>query len=250
MTIEEIATEIQNGREDLCAELWERVRNFVTWQAKRFHKLTHGVGGVEVDDLVQSGYEAMLKALTYFDIQDGIAFNTVLGYCLRTAFASASGLRNRQKDPLQHAISLDVPVGREDNDGQTLGDLIPDSSADFSAIIEEKDFREKMQAAVSTAVDNLPVDQRDTIRRRYYDEQTYEEISAASGVTPSKARTLERDALNNLRKPSTELWRFVEDRTPYYLRVGLKSFNSTRTSAVEKIVIMRDQMQKNGSVPT
>lgn len=250
MTVEEIAAEIQDGREDLIVELWERVRNFVTWQAKRFYKATGGVGGVEVDDLVQSGYFAALKAVKYFDRNDGIMFNTVLGNCLKTAFADASGMRRNRKDPLQHAVSLEAPAGREYDDGETLGDLIPDSSADFSAIIAEKDYSEKLQAAVGAAVDDLPVEQRETIRRRYYGNQTYDEIGRAAGVTPSKARTLEHDALVNLRKPSAGLWRFVEDRTPYYLHVGVKSFNSTRTSAVEKIVIMRDQMRKNGSVPT
>lgn len=242
MTAEEIAAAIQDGQKDLYADLWEQVSGFVAWQAKRYYVATGGVGGVEVEDLVQSGYLAMLEALIYYDRAAGYKFNTILGNCLKTAFSSACGIRTSKRDPLLHSLSINAPMG-EDQDGGELGETIADPRDDF-AEADQRMFLEELRPALDKAISKLQPEQRDTINRRYFQGQNYEEISQATGIPPHTARSREREGLNELRKPSAGLWRFVEESTPYYLHVGKKAFNSTGTSAVEKIVLIRENIER------
>ena len=48
----------------------------------------------------------------------------------------------------------------------------------------------------------LPADQREAVRRRYWLEQTTEQIAAATGQTEKEVRKLEAKALRTLRHPS------------------------------------------------
>ena len=242
LTAEEIAAEIQDGQKDLYADLWEQVRGFVKWQAKRYYVTTGGLGGVEVEDLVQSGYLAMLEALANYDRNAGYKFITILGYWLKNAFSSACGIRSSKRDALLHSRSIYEPVG-EDQDGRELGETIADQRDDFEDA-DHKIYLEELQHALDNALLKLQPEQRDTINRHYFQGQNYEEISKATGVPPHTARSREQTGLNELRKPSAGLWRFVEESTPYYLHVGKKAFNSTGTSAVEKIVLIRENIER------
>ena len=243
MTAEEIAAAIQDGQTNLYADLWEQVCGFVAWQAKRYYVSTGGFGGVEVEDLIQSGYIAMLEALIYYDRAAGYKFNTILGNCLKKAFLSACGLRTSKRDPLLFSRSLNTPVGEDQEDGKVLEDVIEDPR-DMLADVDQKLFLQELRPALDSALSKLPPEQRDTINRRYYQSQTYEEISKAAGIPPHTARSMERKGLDELRKPSAGLWRFVEESTPYYLHVGKKAFNSTETSSVEKIVLIREIIER------
>ena len=81
-------------------------------------------------------------------------------------------------------------------------------------------------------------DEEAVIRARYYQGRTLEEIGP-------QARTLESHALVKLRKPRVrrELEQYIERRTPYYMTVGVQTFQNTGESAVERIVFLREQMR-------
>lgn len=72
-----------------------------------------------------------------------------------------------------------------------------------------------------------------------YQGRTLEEIGP-------RARTLESHALVKLRRPQArkELEQFIEQRTPYYLRVSVQTFQNTEESAVERIFFKREQMRE------
>lgn len=48
--------------------------------------------------------------------------------------------------------------------------------------------------------------------------------------------------MTHLSKPLLE---FLEDRTPYYARIGVDAFRSSRLSVVEKCVLERERLLKN-----
>lgn len=244
MTNEELVALIQAGERDRLPELWDQVERFV---ASRANRLLIAMGdraavyGLEFDDLYNSGYIALVRAVELYDPEPGMQFIGLLALCLKTAFAETGGWRTRRQkqDPLNNSTSMDEPVG-EDDDGGTVGDFIPDpSAAQAFQDVEEQQYQEQLHAALERALDTLEADEEATIRARYYQGRTLEEIGP-------RARTLERHALVKLRRPqiSAELEQFIEQRTPYYLRVGVQTFQNTGESAVERIFFKREQMRE------
>mgnify|MGYP001053697435 CR=1 FL=1 len=162
-------------------------------------------------------------------------------FYLKTAFAEAGGWRGRKQNPLNNSTSMGKPVGEED-DGGTVGDFIPDPAAvQAFQDVEEQLYQEQLHAALDRALDTLEADEEATIRARYYQGRTLEEIGP-------QARTLESHALVKLRRSRVrrELEQFIEQRTPYYLRVGVQTFQNTGESAVERIFFKREQMREKG----
>lgn len=189
MTNEELAVKIQQGAVELLPELWSQVERFVRMKAQRRARAIDGFGGVEAEDLLQSGYFALLRAVTDFNPASGYTFLTYLDRPLRTAFASAAGYRTeRQKrDPLQRFVSLDTPVG-EDEDGGTIGDFQTDPNAEQAFLaVEDGERWEK----VHQAVESLPEEQKQAIFELYWLELP---------STPERKKH-ETKALRTLRHP-------------------------------------------------
>ena len=246
MTNEELAV-VARGNTERLAELWEQVRRFVAREAIKRYKATGGFGGVTVDDLIQSGFLALAAAVESFNPLAGQSFIGWLALHLKTAFSMAGGYHNRKQkqDPLHGAASLDLPIGEDG--GGTLGDLQEDPSGmEGLAAVEDRIFNEQLHKALDKALASLTEEQEETIRARYYQGRTLRDIAAEHGVAVEMARQWESKAMASLQHPKRirELEQYIEDRTPYYLCVGVAQFNTTRTSAVEKIVILREDMQQ------
>ena len=244
MTNEELVALVQSGERDKLPELWEQVERFVVQQARRRHLLSGGAGGVEVEDLYQSGYIALVAAVDSYDPAAGRTFIGWLALALKTAFAEAGGCRSikQARDPLRHAGSLDVPAS-EDSD-TAIVDLIADPGAtqDFRDV-EERLYLEQLHNALEKALDELPDRQGDTLRRRFYQNRSLEEIADDEGISGEAVRQWQMKGLQKLRQQQ-ELQRFVEERTPYYLRVGVSDFQRNGESAVERIVFRREKLSK------
>ena len=127
MSNEELALQIRAGKRDRLMELWAQVRRFALQQARRWAYL--GRGGVTLEDLEQSAFLALLDALEGWRAEAG-QFLTWYGLRLKAAFTEATGQRTQRDrlDPLDRALSLEAPVGDED-DTLTLADVIPDPQA-------------------------------------------------------------------------------------------------------------------------
>lgn len=147
-----------------------------------------------------------------------------------------------QTDAFHRAKSLDTPL--MDGEDMTLADTLALPTDDHEAT-EEKIYREQLRDKLNVALDTLPEDQADTIQRRYFHNQTLKQIGEQSGITPSVVRQRESIGLRKLRHPkiSKELRDFVEERTPYYMSVGVGRFQNTHTSAVEEIVLLRERLE-------
>lgn len=162
--------------------LWEAVQRLVWKQARRWA----GIGGAEMEDLVQVGFIAMMEAVRTFNPEAG-AFSTWLCLHIRREFTEATGRRRR--DPLQGAVSLDVPLDEED--GSTLGELIPDPTAEAAVLeVAERDRRERIRAILG----ELPEDQRRAVVDRYYLGRTVDKKVHAAALRqlrhPSMSRRL------------------------------------------------------------
>lgn len=246
MSNEELAVQIQSG-EARQLELWTRVRDLVAWYAVRRYAATGGFGGVEVEDLIQSGFLAMLAAVEDFDPDTGYKFSTYLTRHLKTAFAEAGGYRSekQKRDPLLTCDSLDRPIG-EDN-GDTLGDLLA-APGDCIEEAERRIWLEQLRATLDRAFDTLSLEWQGLLDRHYYFGETMQQTADAIGWTRNEVKNQTAKALEKLRRDMNKngLVRFYEERaidlkTPWYLKVSPEAFVSTGTSAVEKIVLQRER---------
>ena len=140
--------------------------------------------------------------------------------------------------------SLDMSVG-EDEDC-TAGDLLP-GSADVEGDVLDRVEQEELRAVLWGTVDTLPEKQAAAIRMRYQQSRTLKQIGEELGCSVEMARTHERKALRELRKPSRakKLKPFFPeaDRQRIYSRAisgtGLTSFEHSWTSATEREAIKK-----------
>lgn len=213
MTNEQLVERIQAGERKWLLELWQQVERFVAMRARMRVRALNGGGGVTEDDLIQSGYIAMVSAADSFDPEQGMTFIGWLNLALKTAFSEAVGCRSRRQalDPLHRAGSLEAPVG-DDEDGATVGDLQSDPQADAGfAEAEARIWSEQLHAALEKALGLIPEDERTIIIIRFYQGKTVREAGRMLSVSKDTAYSLERRALWSLRRSPAcaELRRFA-----------------------------------------
>lgn len=159
---------------------------------------------------------------------------------------SEAGTPKAGAGPIHRAGSIDAPVGEDG--GTAIGELIADPEASKSfQDTENRLFREQLHDALEKAINELPAHQGDTLRRRFYQARSLEEIAAAEGVYGKTVRQWQMKGLRTLRK-RRNLQQFLEERTPYYLRVGVGEFQRPGESAVERIVIRRERLAEPRAV--
>lgn len=203
MSNEELVALIQAGDRGQLPLLWAQVQRFVAKQARRRMVVTDGFGGVEFEDLYNSGYMALTAAVDSFDPGAGRTFISWLALHLKTAFAQSGGYltQKQARDPLHRAGSLDAPVG-DDEEGAALGDFIADpvSALDFERA-DDRQYQAQLHAALAVALGQLPAHYQEIITRRFYRGQALTAIAAEMGVSPGVARQWEGAALRQLRGP-------------------------------------------------
>lgn len=168
MTNEELVVLIQGGDRNKLPELWGKVRPMALREARRWAACRSG--GAELQDFEQAGFIALMLAVGSFDPAAGYQLSTWYYPIMRSEFQRTAGRRTSKQaqDPLQQAVSLDVSVG-EDEDGATLGELIPDPAAEAAVLdVEERDRRDRLHTALEAAIATLPPDLQAAIRGRYY----------------------------------------------------------------------------------
>ena len=248
MTNEELVKAVRQGRNEY-REIWERVEPFISQQAARLLRSYGGyIPGVGIDDLIQSGYFALIAAVESFDESRGKSFIGWLALSLKVTFAETCGYRTSRREPLNAAISLDAPIGDEP-DAALLIDLLPDLTAsdDFTDA-EERIYQQELHAALEKAISILPPQAAAIVRGYFWNGQTLEAIGQGQGISTARTAQIKNAALSRLRRESRKrdaaLSGFIESRTPYYKRVTVQEFQRTGTSAVESLVIFREDLEK------
>lgn len=245
MTNEELAIGIQQGTAHY-GELWEQVRLFVYQQANRYHEKYREMcerAGVELDDLIQSGFLALYDAVGAFDSASGYTFLAYMGYPLKNRWGGLVGLRGR-KDPLDCAASLDKPLG--DHDNFTLADTVEDERAeDDFRTASEGVYNDQLHEALNKAMAGLEPSLRDVLTQRFYRGRSVDEIACSQDIKPERVRTMQRNALCKMRRPPNVRYllpfrdEIISCRA--YCGVGLQTFRNSGTSSVERIVEYLEQ---------
>lgn len=243
MSNEEIVARIQAGEDGLCGVLWEQVERLVSWKANRVIHALDGYGGVEFGDLYNACYPAMLEAIKTYNPATG-AFSTWFMYYVKTAFAEATGYRTvkSREDPLHHATSLSQPVGEDEGDG-TLSDVLPDPRCQAAFESAEAGILfEQIREALADALTEIPADQSEVIRQRFFEQKTLVETGQIMGITADEVRGLECKGLRAMRHPkiAKKLRPLYED-FDFYSGSGLGTFRSTGMSIQERYLIRMDR---------
>lgn len=244
MTNEELVVLIQQGRTDLYGQLWDQVRRYIAQQARRRYVQTDGLGGVDVDDLTQSGFFAVVEAVKRFEPGRG-SFVDILELCLRSAFSEAGGYKTSKRDPMLRYKSLDEPIDGDDPDGSTFLDILKDPCNNYEDA-EQKIYVGQLRRVLDQSISELPIRQNDILYRRFVRGQTLGEVAADLGVSLERVRQMETSALRELNRRSRTngLRQFVDQNTNFYARVSPRTYNTTRMSAVEVLAIHRERFSK------
>ena len=161
-----IAVSVQSGDGEVLA-LWGMCRRYAMQQATRWLRAFEGSGGVELDDLEQSAFIGLLKAVQTWKPESG-AFSTWYTIQLKAVFVEAYGIRTKRtrEDPLnKYHLSLDTPLDENEDGSFTIADVLPDEAAEeVFEDIEQRDFRQAVQAALA----QLPDAQRDAIISEFW----------------------------------------------------------------------------------
>lgn len=245
MSNEELVAAIQTG-EDRMGELWAQIEKLVMWKAHRVMAVLDGRGGVEFDDLYQSGYPAMVAAVGSYKPEYG-AFSTWLGYHLKTAFAEATGYRSKkqQQDPLHRATSLDTPLSDEADSDDLMAIIADPAGMKGLEAAEEAIYRQQLHDALEVALDAIPDQYSEVLRQRHYEGLSLAEIGESRGVSAEYVRHLEGKALRHIRRPSIacRLQPFCD--LDFYCGTGLSAFQHTGMSIQERyLVIAEDRREK------
>lgn len=166
MTNEELVELVQAGERNRLTELWKQVERMVWKEARRW-----GGNGTDLEDLVQSGSVAMLRAVDSYDSSSGAKFTTYLFPILKTELAEACGLRTQRDrlDPMQNATSLDTPIIGSDGDPLYLTDILEDPAAAAAMeAVDERDRADRLHAVLEKAIAALTPEQQEAVRGRYW----------------------------------------------------------------------------------
>lgn len=134
--------------------------------------------------------------------------------------------------------SLDQPIG-EDGDELTLEDTI-ESDEDIADTIADADVREGLRNDLNRLLDDLPYDEENAIRGRYYRGETYAQIADRTGVAERDVKNSVDRGLRHLRtyRARQTLSQYVDycvDRYAY--KSGLITWRDTGSSSTERAAL-------------
>ena len=241
MSNEELVAKIQAGDQNRMTELWYQVEKFIAWKAQRIMPTLGESTVVEVDDLIQAGYFALVSAVATYKPGEG-AFVKWLSFYLQTAFAEAAGYRTEKmkKDPARYAVSLDQPIA--DDSDTTMGEIVPDQIATAAMeSIEDNLWHEQLQKALEDVLNEIPEKYGDVVRMRFFEGKTLDTISQEQNVTRERVRQLEHKGIKEMRRPQNKnhLKPFIE--FDYFGGTGLTTFRQTGMSVQERYLVRKEK---------
>lgn len=134
---------------------------------------------------------------------------------------------------------LDSPIGSGDGE-MTLDETLA-GEKDLEGDILEDMYQEQLKEALWGAVDSLPGEQPEILKKRYREDMTLKEAGKRLGMKVGKVRSEEYKALRGLRiGHRQELIHFLPEylEAKAYAGNGVAVFNRTWTSSTERVALM------------
>ena len=169
------------------------------------------------DDLINSGYLAMVYAIKTYHPEKG-AFSGWMIFYLKREIKKVTGIKHSdtvRTDAIYYSTSLDEPIGsNKEGDVVTLSEFLS-SDEDIERDITERAANEDLKSALQSALTVLAPDELCVIKHKYYARHTISQTAKYMRISPEKVKSLHAQAINKLRKPKTlrTLSRFVEKKS-------------------------------------
>lgn len=246
MSNEEMVLAIQGGDNSLVLPLWEQCKGLIRKEACRWARAFENRPEIDVDDLIQSGYFALLNAVRSFkpDPERG-TFISLLYWTLKGAFADACNVRTRaqQKDPIKYPLRLESPIPG-DADGRELGDTIVDQRNGIEEA-EEAIYGNYVSETVHKAVDSLEDRQRLCVNMRYFQGKTQKEISELMNISGQRVQQIERLGLRRIREGQymPDLSEIYYGSRNYYKGIGRTAYRQTGSSSPERELLRKERFE-------
>ena len=201
MTNEELAVLAKTDNAALL-ELWEQNSGLAYIHAARRYCQLQDSGntrGVTVEDLKQTAFIGMVRAVGCFNPDKGFKFNTYWDKCTKREFDRLLGTStNSKREPLNESSSLDTPLSDKE-DANTLGDILPDP-VDVFEIYADKDERMSRSEMLQKGMEKLSEDQQRALQLIFYKNMTKGKAAATMGITRGALDNLEHTAIFALRR--------------------------------------------------
>lgn len=169
-TDEELVQTARAGDDRAVDVLLRRHRRLV-----RARTASYYLAGGEPDDLVQEGMIGLYQAVLEYDPRAGARFRTFADLCVSRQLATALKAANRHKHrPLNDYVSLHRPISRDEEDGDTLADVLPTAAhVDPAEQVIVRERVHDLRGYVDTALTHLEVE----VLRMHLDGRSYREIA-------------------------------------------------------------------------
>ncbi len=195
---------------------------------------------VDLSDLMQAGYFALMEAAKTFDANNKTSWAGWAAFYLKREMRRALGLLSRNGQEHLFDISLDAPISAEDAQGDTMLDTLPD---DTLVSAEDELIENELTQTVRRAVDRLPDREGEVIRRHELNGESLRQTGQALGITADTARgdlrrgcrklAMDRDILR-----LKQAW-WLDRETRFYAYKGAGAFRSDWTSTTEAAALWR-----------
>lgn len=243
MTNEELAELIKAGKKEYIPELWAQTRKVFNFKVLRFynnHKELCKRCGIELEDLQQTAYFALLATIKAFDNEKGYKFITYINFQLNNILYDITGIRAKEKDPLNNCKSLDDSLDEESD--ETLIDFIEDKTAfaDFQRS-ETTEIKQIVKNLLLEALQSLEYPYSEALQLKYFELKTDEEIAQKLKLKNRYAtRRIIATGLHNIARSSKckKLQEYKNEDLSInaYLYTGISSFRNFGGSSAELAV--------------
>lgn len=233
---EELAVKAQAGDEKSREQLFLQVRRLILHDLRKYRWALTRDRAIDWGDLEQAGAEGFLYAVDKYRPEDGAKFSTALGFGIKHKMRHLLHIGERQRAHVG-TISLDEPLGSEDEEF-TRADLLADDNAqDPEEAAVDADTRERTRTEMAQALDKLPGEESAAVRLVCLDNpppgwRDNKELVARYNKGLRKLRQ-DRKLLNFARACYSD----------FFVTVGIGAFGTTFTSAVELAAMRREQRE-------
>lgn len=240
MTNEELARRIQSGEKGLSSQLWDNVRKLVYLLTNRLYvayKSRCEAKCIELADIVQEGYLAMMDAVDAYDPDLGFAFVSYLRHPLANRVKAM--LFKRGHEHIRE-ISYDQPIGESGED--SLWDIMPSPERPYAKLIEQG-WQDALKKAMESALSYLSSDQYLSTRLRYYERLSGRQAAEIMGIPANREAHIHQKALLDLSRgrPGLILAPFWQEIRTWQPRLDLYR---TDGAAVARNVILLERLNR------
>lgn len=232
-TNEQLALACQAGDKQAIAQLWEQTKALIcSWC---YHYYERGrdrcaACGVELADLQQEGFLALLDAVQAFQPEQEYKFTSYLNFPLKNRCNALLGKRGAPR-PLNECDSLEE-ITKDDKEDNPLSrfykrTLDPNAQEAFEQA-EDREYNRQLHEALAQAMDTLQEKHRDILQWRYYDGLTLQQCGERMQCSPEYTRQLSKQAIYRMRKGQAMkiLNRFLDETSQAYTGTGFQAWKN------------------------